>query len=182
VGRIRKIDARSGIITTVAGCGLPGYSGDGGPATQARIGHPTAIRFDAHGSLYFADKAYHVVRRVDAQSGNIATVAGCGAPGFSPDGTPARQARLDTPYGLAIGADGAIYVADSRNNRVRRIRADGALETIAGGALAGDIGDGGPALEARLNEPHGLCFYGENVLLISDHFNNKVKAVKVAIQ
>jgi sugar lactone lactonase YvrE len=179
VGRIRKIDAQSGIITTVAGCGLPGFSVDGGPATQAPIGAPSAICFDAGGNLYFADRAYHVIRRVDAQSGAIATVAGCGEAGFSPDGTPARAARLDLPYGLAIGAGGTIYFSDTRNNRVRRIAPDGSLETIAGSDTAGDSGDGGPAAAARLNEPRGLCFYGDNVLLISDHYNNRVKAVKL---
>jgi DNA-binding beta-propeller fold protein YncE len=179
IGRIRRIDTRSGIITTVAGCGLPGYSGDGGAATQARIGHPTAICFDAQGHLYFADKAYHVVRRNDAYSGIITTVAGCGQAGFSSDGTPAQLAKLDTPYGLAVGPDGMLYLADSRNNRVRRVAQDGTLETVAGSGLPGDAGDGGLAIEARLNEPHGLCFYEPDVLLISDHFNNKIKAVRI---
>lgn len=178
VGRIRKIDAASGIISTVAGVGLPGYSGDGGPATQARIGTPTAIRFDQAGRLYFADKAYHVVRVVD-RDGSIRTLAGCGQPGYAPDGTPATQARIDTPYGLAIRADGTVYFADSRNNRVRRIAADGTLETVAGCEQAGDAGAGGPATQARLNEPHGLCFYGDDLLLISDHFNNQVRAVRL---
>ena len=178
VGRIRRIDARSGMIATVAGCGLAGYSGDGGPATAARIGSPTAIRFDARGDLYFADAAYHVIRRVDA-NGTIATIAGCGQAGCSRDGTPARSARLDTPRGLAIAPDGTIYLSDTRNNRVRRIRHDGALETVAGGDQAGDAGDGGLAISAQLNEPHGLCFYGPDVLLISDHFNNRVRAVRI---
>jgi sugar lactone lactonase YvrE len=169
VGRIRRVDPGTGIITTVAGCGIAGYSGDGGPATAARIGTPTAIRFDRAGNLYFADRAYHVVRRVDAQSGQITTVAGLGRPGFSPDGTPGRMALLDTPWGLEVGADGAIYVADSRNNRVRRLRLGGALETVAGG-------EGGPGL----NEPHGLRLYGEGVLLVSDHFANRVLALRLA--
>jgi serine/threonine-protein kinase len=170
VGRIRRIDARTGIIATVAGCGVPGYSGDGGPATAARIGAPTAIRFDRAGNLFFADRAHHVVRRVDAQSGRITTMAGLGRPGFSPDGTPAQQALLDTPWGLELGPDGAIYVADARNNRVRRLWPGGALETVAGG-------DGGP----RLNEPHGLRLYGDGVLLVSDHFANRVLAVPVPV-
>jgi sugar lactone lactonase YvrE len=178
IGRIRKIDARTGIITTIAGIGLPGYSGDGGPAARARIGHATAICFDPHGNLYFADRAYHVVRKVDSE-GVITTVAGCGEAGFSLDGTPARIAKLDMPYGLAIAADGTVYISDSRNNRVRRVGHDGTLETVAGGDFAGDAGDGGPARTARLNEPHGLCFYRPDVLLISDHFNNRVKAVKL---
>ena len=176
IGRMRRIDAQSGIISTVVGVGLPGYSGDGGPATAARIGAPTAIRFDAAGNLYFADKAAHVIRRVD-RDGIISTIAGCGKVGYSPDGTPAAQAHLDTPYGLAIAPDGSVYFSDARNNRVRRIAADGTLATVAGGDAAGDAGDGGLATAARLNEPHGLCFYGTEILLISDHFNNKIKAV-----
>ena len=179
IGRIRKIDAQTGIITTVAGIGLAGYTGDGGPATSARIGAPTAIRFDGAGNLYFTDRAHHIVRKVDTQ-GVITTVVGCGQAGFSPDGTPARQAKLHTPYGLAVTKDGTIYVADSRNNRVRRATADGVLETVAGCDTAGDAGEGGPATAAQLNEPHGLCFYGDDILLISDHYNNRVKAVKLA--
>lgn len=178
IGRIRRIDAASGIISTVAGTGIAGYSGDGGPATLARIGHPTAIRFDRQGNMFFADKAYHVVRKVDT-SGTISTIAGCGRAGFSPDGSDALAAMLDTPYGLALSPRGLVYISDSRNNRVRRITGAGALETVAGSATAGDGGDGGPATAARLNEPHGLCFWGDDILLLSDHFNNRVKAVKL---
>jgi len=179
IGRIRKIDSETGIITTVAGVGLRGYSGDGSLATVAQIGTPTAICFDADGSLYFTDKAYHVVRQVNAITGIISTLAGTGSPGYTPDGSPAVHAQLDTPYGLAIGPDSTIYFSDARNNCVRRIAPDGTLVTVAGGALAGDLGDGGLATQALLNEPHGLCFYGATILLISDHFNNKVKAVKL---
>jgi hypothetical protein len=108
-----------------------------------------------------------VVRRVDAQSGQITTITGLGRPGFSPDGTPAPDALLDTPWGLEVGPDGAIYVADSRNGRVRRLRPGGAIETIGGERAL------------RLNEPHGLRLYGEGVLLISEHFANRVLAVLV---
>lgn len=167
-GRIRRVDPDSGVITTVAGVGLPGHSGDGGPATRARIGTPTAIRFDRAGNLYFADRAHHVVRRVDAQSGTITTVAGRGRPGFSPDGVAGHEALLDTPWGLEVAPDGTLYIADSRNGRVRRLRPGGRLETVAGG-------EGGP----RLNEPHGLRLYAPGVLLVSDHFNNRVLAVGV---
>ena len=179
IGRIRKIDAISGIITTVAGIGLPGYTGDGGPATKARIGTATGIRFDDKGSMYFADSAANVVRKVDA-TGTVTTVAGTGKTGFSPDGTPAMQAALDSPHGLALGPGGEIYICDSGNNRVRRIAADGTLQTIAGGDTPGDFGDGGPATLAGLNGPQGICLYDDDVLLISDHVNNRVKAVKLA--
>ena len=178
VGRIRKIDARTGIIDTVAGTGTHGYAGHGGPAVLARIGAPSAIRFDGRGDLYFSDRDYHVVRRVDVE-GIITTVVGSGEPGFSPDGTPALQARLNKPYGLEVTSGGVVYVSDSLNNRVRRVADDGLLETVAGCATPGDSGDGGRAVDAGLNEPHGLCLYGNDVLLVSDHFSSRIKAVKL---
>ena len=178
IGRIRRIDAASGIITTVVGTGMAGYSGDGGPAASARIGAPTAIRFDGEGNLYFSDSVHHVVRRVDT-AGIITTLAGTGEPGFSPDGTPADQARLHTPSGMTVSRDGVVYISDTRNNRIRVIDADGTLRTVAGSETPGDAGDGGPATEASLNEPHGIRLFGDDVLLISDHFNNRIKAVKL---
>lgn len=176
-GRIRRIDNETGIIDSVAGCGRPGYSGDGGLARQAEIGYATAICFDAAGNLYFSDADYHVIRKVDT-AGIITTVAGAGEAGFSPDGTAATQARLDSPFGLAVTATGAIYFSDSYNHRVRRIAPNGQLQTVAGGE-PGDSGDGGAATAARLNEPHGLCFYGEDILLLSDRDNNRIKAIKL---
>ena len=178
IGRIRKIDATSGIIMTVAGTGQAGYSGDGGPANRARIGTPSAIRFDAEGNLYFSDSAFHVVRKVDI-AGTISTVAGTGEPGFSPDATPADEARLDRPSGLAVSPEGVTYISDSGNNRVRVVGADGTLRTVAGSASPGDAGDGCPATEASLNEPQGLCLFRGDTLLISDHFNNRIKAVRL---
>ncbi|MEM7131056.1 MAG: hypothetical protein AAF702_32340 [Chloroflexota bacterium] len=98
-GRIRRIDAQTGLISTAVGVGLPGYSGNGGLATQAKIGTPTAIDFDSAGNLYFADKIYHVVCRVSME-GIITTIAGHGEAGFSLDGTSATRARINLPYGL----------------------------------------------------------------------------------
>ena len=177
-GRIRKIDAHTGIITTIAGVGIPGYSGDGGPAIHARIGAPTAIRFDSAGNLYFADRANHVVCRID-RNGIITTVVGCGEAGFSLDGVSALAARIDMPYGLTIAFDGRLYFADSRNSRVRRVNRDGKLETVAGCTAVGDTEDGELATLAKLNEPHGLTWWGKDMLLISDHYNNRVKVVRV---
>ena len=179
IGRIRKIDAESGTISTVAGVGIQGYTGDGGPAVEARIGAPSAIRLDSAGNLYFADTAYHVVRRVDA-AGTITTLVGTGEAGFSPDGTHATVAKLDQPWGLAVSPEGDVYVSDSRNNRVRRVARDGTLETVAGSSSAGDAGHGGTATEARLNEPHGLCLYGRDILLVCDNYNNRIKAVRLS--
>ena len=178
IGRIRRIDDATGTITTVAGTGIQGCTGDGGPAVEAKIGAPSAIRFDAAGNMYFADTANHVIRVVDT-NGTIGTVAGTGQPGFARDGTPASEAALDTPWGLAVSPDGQVFVSDSRNNRVIRFEPGGAIETVAGGEQAGDSGDGGPATSARLNEPHGLCLLGDDVLLICDNFNNRIRAVRL---
>ena len=104
---------------------------------------------------------------------------GTGEPGFSPDGTPAAQARLHTPSGMTVNRDGLVYISDTRNNRIRIIDADGTLRTVAGSETPGDAGDGGHATEASLNEPHGIRLFGDDVLLISDHFNNRIKAVKL---
>ena len=178
VGRIRRIDAVTGVIATVAGAGIQGWSGDGGPAVRARIGAPSAIRIARDGSLYFTDAAFHVVRRVDA-AGTISTVAGTGEPGFSPDGTQARNARIEQPWGLAVDRGGRVYFSDSFNNRVRRIEPDGTLTTVAGSGEAGDAGDGGEATGARLNEPHGICLYSQDLLLVSDYYNNRIRAVRL---
>ncbi|MBM3934765.1 MAG: hypothetical protein FJ319_10780 [SAR202 cluster bacterium] len=178
IGRIRKVDSKTGIITTVAGIGISGYTGDGGPATKARIGSPNDIAFDRAGNMYFADSASHVIRKVDAK-GTITTVAGIGKKGFSPDGAVATKAAISRPQGVAIKGDGTVYFSDSGNNRVSRITKDGKLETVAGAEKAGYHSDGGPAAKAGLSSPSGLCFYGNDVLLISDHFNHLVRAVRL---
>ncbi len=180
VGRIRKVDSATGIISTVVGTGIKGYTGDGGLATEARIGFPTAIRFDGAGNLYISDKAYNVVRKVAAETGVIETVLGCGAEGYSPDGTPAVEARLGQPYGMEVSADGRmLFVSDTANCRVRVVEAGGKLLTIAGGEDGGDSGDGGLAIKAQLNYPYGLRLYGDQILLICDLWNNRIRAVRL---
>ena len=181
VGRIRRIDARTGLIDTVAGIGLSGYTGDGGPATEARIGTPSAIDFDARGRMYFSDSACHVVRRVDTD-GVIRTIIGTGEAGFSPDGAQAAfRARLDGPRGLAVRADGTVFVSDTENDRVRVVAPDGTLRTVAGSATPGFSGDGGPATNASLNQPTGLCLLDDGVILVGDHFNHRIRAVRLTI-
>ena len=156
--------------------GTPGPRG--GPATDALIRLPADVAVDGEGNLYVA--AINRVRRVDEATGMITTFAGTGERGVEGDGGPATEARLDQPWGLAVTRDGRVYLSDSRNNRVRRIAADGALWTVAGGEAAGDAGDGGLAIEATLNEPHGLCLYGGDVLLVCDNYNNRIKAIRLA--
>jgi sugar lactone lactonase YvrE len=177
--RVRRIDAVTGIITTIVGTGQPGYTGDGGPAAEARIAAVNAIQFDDAGNLYIADSGNHVIRKIDI-GGIITTIVGIGEQGFSPDGTPATGAKLDTPNGLAVTRDGVVYICDSSNNRVRRIASDNTLETVAGSNVQGNSGENGPATNASLNQPYGLSLYDDDILLISDYFNNQIKAVKLS--
>src|SRR5262249_52970399 len=145
--RIRRVDP-DGLITTVAGGGTVGY-GDGGPATQAQLAFPTALTFGPDGSLYIADGSYNNIRRV-GPNGIITTVVGSGPSVYSGDGGPATQARFDFPPGVALGADGSLYITDADNNVIRRVGPDGIITTVAGNGSSGYSGDGGPATQARL--------------------------------
>ena len=120
------------------------------------------------------------MRRIDGE-GSITTVVGCGQAGFTPDGELATTAAIDTPCGLTIAPNDTLYFADSRNNRVRRVNRDGRLETLAGGEMAGDGEVGELATLTMLNEPHGLGWWGEDLLLISDHYDNRIKAIRVGL-
>ncbi len=173
--RVRRVDA-SGIITTVAGTGVRGYSGDGGAATAARLRRPGAVAVDGSGRLYIADFGNNRVRRVDA-SGRITTVAGNGKQGFSGDGGRATKAKLHAPSGLAFDHSGNLYIADSGNNRVRKVNRSGKITTVAGTGKEGFSGDGGKATKAKLNYPIGLAFGNSHNLYIADSGNHRVRKV-----
>jgi DNA-binding beta-propeller fold protein YncE len=170
------------IITTVAGTGAAGYAGDGGPASAATLNNPFDVAFDAAGNLVFSDTYNHCIRRIDARSGAIETVAGCGEAGYAGDGGPGPKARFNQPYGVAVGRDGAIYTADRLNAVVRRIDgATGVVTTFAGTGEKGFSGDGGPAGRAGLVEPNGLAFSRTFArLYIADVADNRVRAVEMA--
>jgi YD repeat-containing protein len=164
--RVRRVDP-NGIITTVAGNGERGYSGDGGPATQARI-DPTSsggISVGPDGSLYIADTWNHRIRRVDPQ-GIITTVAGTGVKGYSGDGGQATKAHLWYPKHALVGPDGSIYIADTGNFRVRRVDLDGIITTVAGNGTRGYSGDGGQATQAQLESIRELAFQSDGSYLI----------------
>jgi DNA-binding beta-propeller fold protein YncE len=153
--RVRRLNLASGQLTTVAGCGRKGYSGDGGPADEAELNEPYEVRFDAAGNMMFVEMMNHVIRRVDAKTGAIETVAGTGRAGFAGDGGPAREAMFRQPHSIALDSDGAIYVADIGNHRIRRIDPKtGVVETIAGAAERrrpqdGQLARGNPMLGPR---------------------------------
>jgi sugar lactone lactonase YvrE len=149
--RIRKVDA-SGTISTVAGNGSSGFSGDGGAATLAQLNFPQGVALDAAGNLYIADLSNQRIRKVDA-SGTISTVAGNGTQGFSGDGAAATLAQLTIPQGVALDAAGNLYIADRNNQRIRKVDASGTISTVAGNGTFGFSGDGGAATLAQLWNP-----------------------------
>lgn len=181
--RIRRVDARTGIVTTIAGSGQAGFD-DGGLALLARLDHPWGVEFDAAGNLFIADAFNDRIRRVDADTGLIATIAGGGDFGFLGDGGPATEAfiKLGEPSGLALDATGNIlYVSDVFHNRVRRIDlASGIITTLAGGGAPADgLGDGALATDARLNEPVGLGLDSAGNLFIADRENHRIRRVDI---
>lgn len=161
--RVRKIE-RTGKISTIAGNGVFGYSGDGGPATQGSLEQPWGVTYDSAGNLYISDASACVVRKVDTH-GTITTYAGNGTCGFSGDKGPATQASLNFPTGVITDPARNLYVSDLNNHRVRRVNSAGAITTIAGNGQPGFSGDGGPATQAAINNPGGLG-YQSGVLYI----------------
>ncbi|GAC1617353.1 MAG: hypothetical protein NVS9B1_26730 [Candidatus Dormibacteraceae bacterium] len=169
----------------IAGNGFAGFAGDGGAATVAQLNSPTGLAHDSEGNLYIADSGNHAIRRVD-RSGNIITVAGTGRRGYSGDGGAAAAALLDTPAGVAAGPDGAIFIADKGNNRIRRVARDGIITTVAGdGEVSlvggsggfGFSGDGGPATAAQLSGPEGVLAGRRGDFYIADTGNDRVRHV-----
>jgi uncharacterized protein (TIGR03437 family) len=178
---IRKVAAATGIITTVAGNGTFGYSGDGGPATTAQLAEPSGVAVDGSGNLYIADWDDHVIRKVTAATGIITTVAGNGSPGYSGDGGPATGAQLACPWGVAVDGSGNLYLADTGYYRIRKVAAAGTITTVAGnGRQYAYSGDGGPATSAQLALPYGAAVDGSGNIYIADWDDNAIHRVAAA--
>jgi uncharacterized protein (TIGR03437 family) len=173
--RIRKVT--DGTITTVAGNGNVGFSGDGGPATSASLNQPWAVAVDSAGNLYIADYENNRIRKVSG--GTITTVAGNGVVGFSGDGGPATSAFLNYPEGVAVDSAGNLYIADSGNNRIRKV-SGGTIATVAGNGAPTFSGDGGPATNATLDDPVGVAVDSAGNLYIGDSGNNRIREVFAA--
>lgn len=231
---VRRIDAKSGIISTVAGTGQPGFGGDGGPATEALLRTPHSIALDRRGGLYIADIGNHRIRRVDLaantietvagngvrelptdgslaqgrpmlgpralfidgdvlwialreghsiwsmdlQSGRLAHRAGSGRKGYSGDGGPAKQATFNGPKGIAVGAKGKVFVADTENHVIRMVDPrQSTVATVVGNGQRGFAGDGGPATQATMDRPHGICVDEDGSLYIGDTLTHRVRRV-----
>ena len=173
--RVRVV--RDGIVAPVAGTGNEEYLGDGGPAIDAALFAPTALTFDREGRLLIADTRNHVVRRIEADA-TIRTIAGNGAQGFGGDGGDARESMLDQPNGLAVDVDGTLYIADRGNFRIRRVRPDGIIETMAGVGVEGRSGDGGPASAARFGYVARLAI-DDGALLVADQSNACARRIRI---
>ena len=173
--RIRKIS--SGSISTVAGKGTNGYSGDGSSATNAELSHPEGVTVDSSGNIYIGDTTNYCIRKVSGS--NISTFAGNhnSGLGYAGDGGSATVAQLSLPVGVALDGSGNLYIADTSNNVIRRVTTDGNIATFAGNGTPGLVGDGGPATSANLNDPETVAIDSAGNLYIADTLNNVIRKV-----
>jgi len=179
IGRVFRIST-NGILTVVAGNGVAGFSGDGGPATRAALDWPTGVAVDAAGNVYIADK--NRIRKLSA-AGVISTVAGNGVSGFFGDGGPATRAALGLALDVAVDAAGNLYIADTGNQRIRKVDPSGTISTLAGDGWVDSngfgrfSGDGGPATSASFSNPTGVAVDAAGNLYIADNYNNRIRRV-----
>ena len=179
---IRKVGT-NGIITTVAGNGNYGYSGNGGVATNAELRYPAGVTVDAYGNLFIADNYNNVIRKVET-NGIITTVAGdgydagYGAGGYSGDGGVATNAELNQPFSVAVDAVGNLFIADTYNNVIREVETNGIITTVAGDGIFNYSGDGDAATNAQLSQPYGVTVDAYGNLFIADNYNNVIRKVE----
>ena len=165
-------------IQTIAGSGTSGFSGDGGPGTQGNLANPFDLAIGPDGELYICDMGNHRVRRLDLQTDTLSTFAGSGEPAYSGDGGPARRAALNQPYELRFDTRGGMYIVEMRNHIVRYVDGEtGVVSTVAGSGRPGFAGDGGPAVEAKLDQPHSIELDARGTLYIADISNHRIRRV-----
>ena len=173
--RIRKI-TRDGVVTTVVGSGVPGYTGDGGPALDAQLNSPWGILLDKDDNLLIADSNNDVIRKVGTD-GIIHTIAGNGQEGYEGDGGPARSAKFNTPQSMALDSQGRIYIGDEHNDAIRVVELDGTIRSLIGSKGAGFSGDGGPASQAQIADPENILVRKDGSILISVRDNARLRVV-----
>lgn len=177
---VRRLDENTGKITVVAGNGNKGYSGDGGPATEAELNEPYEVRFDADGNMFFVEMKNNIVRRVDAKTRVISTIAGTGAVGFSGDGGPATKATLNRPHSITLDNQGNLYICDIGNHRVRVVGlTTGIIETFGGNGARKPTPNGAPLKGTPLNGPRALDFDGQNSLYLALREGNAVYRINL---
>lgn len=179
---IRRIDEKTGQISTVAGSGQKGYSGDGGPAREAKLNEPYEVRFDQAGNMYFVEMVNNIVRRVDAKTGKIETVAGTGKKGFSGDGGLATNATFSRPHSIALDQNDNLYICDIGNHRIRRVNLKtGIVTTFSGTGARKPTPDGAAVSGTPLNGPRALDFFqegsGKGALYLALREGNKVYSI-----
>jgi len=175
---IRKVNMKTGIITTIAGTGDAGYDGDGGPAVQAQLNQPHSIQFGPDGALYISDMGNNAVRRVDMSTGLISTFAGTGKPGETPDGAPIEATPLNGPRALDFDKQGNLWLVTHESNQVLRFDAKNAtIQIMAGSGQKGFTGNGGPAREASLFGPKGLAIDVEGNIWLADTENHSIRVI-----
>lgn len=181
--RIRRFDPKTKAVTTIAGNGEKGYGGDGGPALQGSLNMPHEIQFDRAGHLYIAERDSHVIRKVDATSGVISTVAGTGVAGFVGDGGPARQAQLRQPHSIVFDRDGTLLICDIGNQRIRRLHLDtGIIETWAGTGQPADTPDGAPVAGTPLRGPRTMATAANGDLYLALREGNAILRIDAKSQ
>ncbi len=173
---IRKVDT-AGFITTIAGTGTQGFSGDNGPATAATLDSPQGLALDSTNNLYLSDTHNHRIRKLNLITGTITTIAGTGTPGFSGDNRPATASQLCLPTALAVDGANNLYLADTGNHRIREISTSGIITTIAGTGTQGFSGDNGPAINANVDSSMGLALDNANNLYLSDTHNHRIRRI-----
>ena len=179
--RVRRLDKASGFIQAVAGRGGNRHEGDGGPAISANVLNPSALAVDRRGNIFIVQAEDDRIRKVDARTGIISSVAGTGSPGFGGDGGPAVNAKLYGPRGVAVGGEGSLFILDGLDRRIRRIDAGtGIISTVAGTGAHGLRGNGGPATSAEMEEPMALVVDPAGNLYFIDLYGRCIRKVDAA--
>ena len=175
---VRKIDMKTGLISTIAGTGEAGYSGDGGPATQATLAQPHSIQFGPDGNLYICDIKNHVIRLLDMKSGLISTFAGTGKPGVTPDRSPIQGTPINGPRSLDFDTEGNLWLATREGNQVFKLDLKaGLIHHIAGTGKKGFTGHGGPAKDATLSGPKGIAIDRDGNVWLADTESHSVRMI-----
>ena len=178
---VRRIDLSTGVITTSAGTGARGYSGDGGPARQATFKGPHSIQFDAAGQLYVCDVGNHAIRRIDPKTGVISTIAGTGQPGPTPDGAPLAATPLNNPRSLDVDSQGNPWIVTREGNQVFKLDlAAGVIRLMAGTGQPGFTGNGGPARDATLSGPKGIALDSVGNAWLVDTESHSIRLIDAA--